>query len=169
MEGGSSPLVQLFPYLSVMLEGEVHDDIDRLLAHLLPLPLDESKHGRRPPTYAAIIDPHGALEGVRAGLRRVWRDQDALSATLDRLVAAGRVRAIGLSEPVILRHGDGLHHEEDMSVHALVEHRAGLSYDLLVPFDWSPIRPPGAREPQWVDRVATGRPHRVWPRGRGPE
>jgi CHAT domain-containing protein len=137
--------------------------MDRLLGHLLPLPAGTFRQGRRGPVYGAVIGRDGRLRNIRHRWTRTWRDRHALSVALDRLVAAHLVRAVAFSELGLVRHSDGLVDEDEWAVHVQVEHEAGHSFDFFVPFDWSPVRPPHAREPTWIDRVLTERPHRRGP------
>ena len=159
----SSPLFQIWPAVEIMLDDDVRSDVDQLLASLLPLAHDERQFRRGAVWFGAVVTDAGLLEPVKDGRSHAWRDEYALADRLDALVAAGEVRAVAQCERVTARESDGLHDWTYTAIRVLAEHRDGFSQDLVVPLDWAPIRRPEVRDPQAVDRIASGYPHRVWP------
>jgi hypothetical protein len=157
--------VDLYPYVTVSVGGEVREDIDRLLHVLLPRPVGGVRPVPPKRSRAAVVDHRGRLRAVRPSGRRTWRDRDALSARLDRLVAADSVRALGHSELVVARYSNGRTEDNEWATQVRIEHRDGFSYDFIVPVGWSRTRRPFDREPSWIDRLADDWPYRCWPGG----
>lgn len=164
-ESLSSPLPLAWPqvYMILMPEEELRDDVDRLLTALLPAGRVEALVGGGQPAFGASIGNNGRLRYVRRGLSAAWRDAEALSTRLDELVARDRVRAVAQAEPTTVRRSDGIHDWTYDAIHVLVEHRELRSYDFIWPLAWGEVHRPDAHEPQFIDRIAAGYPHRIWP------
>src|SRR5690349_840963 len=114
-DSSSTPLVVMFPMLAVMMphDGELEGDLNRLLAHLLPYGRDDTHYRSGPVSHAFAIDHDGELSGLRQSRwRAAWRDESALAARLDDLVARDQVRAVGVCTRAVLRRSDGLRDTE---------------------------------------------------------
>ena len=162
----SSPLLQMFPVLAYMMPDgtELCDDLNRLLSYLHPYSRDDVLYRSWTLAYAFVINHDGTLRQLRQSRwRAAWREEAALSARLDALVARDQVRALAVCRRVMLRRSDGLHDSEELGLHMLFEHRAGFSGDFVAPLKWGPIRERGVGEPSWVDRAVSGRAYRRWP------
>jgi hypothetical protein len=156
----------MFPRLDIMMpdDGELEDDLNRLLDHLLPYGRSDAHYRFGRVSYGFALGHDGALHQLRPSRwRAAWRDDSALDARLDQLVAHDQVRAVAVCTRALIRRSDGLSDTEEMAVHMLIEHREGFSGDFLVPLGWGPIRAPEVGEPELVDRVLSGRAHRRWP------